>query len=119
MFLAGIVFFLACVGIVALFTLKWWEREHAHVLLPQARRSLDLQALRVKLLVIAGTRDIEKLWPYILHLMRATVHAGAVAFGHLAHWIGGRSPAPSDLLSHKNRLERGGPPSEFLHQSIE
>jgi len=119
MFLAGTVFFLACVGIVALFTLKWWEREHARVLFPQVRRSLDLQALRVKLLVIAGSRDIEKLWPYMLFLVRATVHAGAVAFGHLAHWIGERSHALADLVSHKHRFERGAPRSEFLKQVIE
>ena len=80
------------------------------------RRKADAQALRMKELLIAGTRDLEKLPPHLLHILRGSVRMGAIAFGHLAHWIGERSHELADLVSHKHRFERRPPRSEFLKQ---
>ena len=116
MVLAGSVFFLAGVGIIALFGLKRWERTHARTLFPRMRESADRLALRMKALLMQGTQDLEKLPPYILYLLRIGVHVGAMAFGQLAHWIGERSHDLADLVSHKHRFERRPPRSEFLKQ---
>ena len=112
---AGVVFFLALVGITGLFVLKQWEGKHARILFPEVRRRADIQALRIKALAHASSRGVEKeLWPYLLLLARRIVRGAAIAFGHLAHWIGERSHALADLVSHKHRFERGAPRSEFL-----
>ena len=112
----GVIFFLSGIGIIALFALKRWENTHARVLFPHVRRVADEQALRMKQFLTAGVRDLEKLPPFLLYLLRIGVHIGAVAFGHLAHWIGERSHALADVVSHKHRFERRPPRSEFLMQ---
>ena len=113
------MFFLAFAGIVGLFALKRWESAHAKVFLPGIRYSADEQARRLKVLLLAGTRDLEKLPPFLLRLASLIVRVLAIAFGHLAHWIGERSHALADLVSYKHRFERKETRSEFLKQVIE
>ncbi len=116
MMFAGVVFFLAGVCIVALFTLKRWERNNGRFLFPEVRHKADELALRIKSFLLASTRDFEKLPPYIFYILRIGVHMAALTFGHLAHWIGERSHDLADLVSHKHRFERRPPRSEFLKQ---
>jgi len=115
---AGVIFFLACIGVTALFILRRWENEHGRVLLPGLHHEADLQALKLKMVLFARTRDVEKIVPFLFRLLQRGVRAAAIAFGHLAHWIGERSHALADLVSHKYRFERRETRSEFLKQVI-
>jgi hypothetical protein len=116
---ATIVFLLALVGIVALFGLKHWELARGRVLAPALRESADKQALRVKELMGALQIDLAKLPPLLLYAAQRTLHAAAVDFGHLMHWLGVQAHNLADLVSHKRNFQRGETRSEFLKKVSE
>src|SRR5665213_353865 len=98
-----IVFFLALIGIVALFTLKRWELARERVLFPSFRTRADSEALHLKDLFAAQN----------------VVHGMAVDAGHIAHWLGAQSHRLADSVSHKRNFERGQTKSEFLKKVSE
>ena len=116
MFFAGTAFFLACAGIIGLFALKRWEEGHRRMVLPEFRRGADEKSVKLKAMILASSRDLEKLPPLLLTIASALVRVLAIGFGHLAHWIGERSHALADLVSYKHRFERKETRSEFLKQ---
>jgi len=116
MIFAGTAFFLACAGIIGLFTLKRWEEEHQRMVLSEFRRGADEKAVKLKAMILASSHDLEKLPPLLLAIASAIVRVLAIGFGHLAHWIGERSHALADLVSYKHRFERKETRSEFLKQ---
>lgn len=115
----GAAFFFAFFGLVGLFALKRWEHLHGSILFPEIRQRADEQALRFKAMLASGLRNFGRLPHILVYLLRIGVHVAAVAFGHLAHWIGERSHDLADLVSHKHRFERRETRSEFLKQVIE
>ncbi len=116
---AGALFIFAFFGLVALFALKRWESRRERIIFPEVRRYADEGALGIKMFMLAALWYLRKL-PYILfHVVRIGIHICAVTFGHLAHWIGEKSHALADLVSHKHRFERRETQSEFLKKVIE
>src|ERR1700739_4369093 len=102
----AIVFFLALILIIALFTLKQWELSHERQLFPRLRESADAKALRVKDLALAARKDAEHLPPFLLEAARSIVHGIAVDAGYLAIWLGRQSHRLADSVSHKRNFER-------------
>lgn len=119
MLVAGVIFFGALLGISSLLLLKRWEFTHDRRLFPGFRLATDERALQIKSFLIEGTSNLEALIPFSLRLLQRAVRAGAIAFGHLAHWLGRRSHELADLVSHKYRFERRETRSEFLKKVIE
>ena len=118
-FTATALFFLALLGLIALFTLKYWELARERVLFPALRERADSGALRLKELVIAGRKDLGKLPPILLFAAQSVVHGIAVDAGHVAHWLGRQSHRLADSVSHKRNFERGQTRSEFLKKVAE
>jgi len=114
-----IVFFLALIGIVALFTLKRWELARERVLFPSFRTRADSEALHLKDLLTAAKKDAENLPPLLLFAAQNVVHGMAVDAGHIAHWLGAQSHRLADSVSHKRNFERGQTKSEFLKKVSE
>jgi len=114
-----IIFFLALIGIVALFTLKRWELSRERVLFPAMRSRADSQALHLKELLAAAKKDAENLPPVLLFAAQSVVHGIAVDAGHIAHWLGAQSHRLADSVSHKRNFERGETRSEFLKKVSE
>lgn len=116
---AGIAFFGALLGIGSLLILKRWEITHSHIFFPDIRATLDTQALRLKVILFTASHNVGSLPPFFLILLQRIVQRGAIAFGHLAHWMGRRSHDLADLVSHKYKFERRETRSEFLKKVIE
>ncbi|HTR18373.1 MAG TPA: hypothetical protein VMH91_00080 [Candidatus Paceibacterota bacterium] len=116
---ATVIFFLALIGIVALFTLKRWELARERVLLPSLRERADSEALHLKELLAAGKKDLGNLPPFLLFAAQSIVHGIAVDAGHVAHWLGAQSHRLADSVSHKRNFERGQTRSEFLKKVAE
>lgn len=119
MLIAGIAFCAALCGITALLFLKRWELTHDRVLFQDARRLADVRALQLKHFLFHAAFVIESLPNVLLVILRRLIRRGAIAFGHLAHWLGERSHDLADLVSHKHRFERKEIRSEFLKQVAE
>jgi hypothetical protein len=116
---ATIVFLLAFFGIIALFALKYWEFARRRAFAPGLRESADKQALHVKELMGALQIDLAKLPPLLLYAAQRTLHAAAVDFGHLMHWLGSQAHNLADFVSHKRNFQRGETRSEFLKKVSE
>lgn len=116
---AAIVFFLALILIVALFTLKHWEISRERVLFPDFRHQADEQALHLKDLALAARKDAEHLPPILLDAAQSVVHGIAVDAGHIAIWLGEQSHRLADSVSHKRNFERRETKSEFLKKVSE
>lgn len=116
---AGIAFFGALLGIGSLLILKRWETTHNHIFFSDIRATLDRQALWLKRVLFTASRNVGSLPPFFIILLQQVVQKGAIAFGHLAHWLGRRSHDLADLVSHKYKFERRETRSEFLKKVIE
>lgn len=119
MALATIIFFISLVGLAGLFGFKHWENGREQMPWQDARRRIDERAHRTKEIMLVSAIELEKLPPYLLHVMRISIQRGAISFGYLAHWLGRRSHALADLVSHKHRFQRKETNSEFLKKVIE
>lgn len=109
-----VVFILALLGIAALFALKYWELKHERTLAPQLRARADVQADRVKELLIAARADLEKLPPLMVRMGRMLIHDAALAFAAFARLVERGAHDIADLVSYKHRFEKRETQSEFL-----
>lgn len=116
---AAAIFFLALILIIGLLALKQWELSRGRVLLPQWRERADLEALRLKDLMLAARKDAEHLPPFLLDAGTSVVQGIAVDAGHLAIWLGQQSHRLADAVSHKRNFERRETKSEFLKKVSE
>ncbi|QQG37838.1 MAG: hypothetical protein HYS26_04420 [Candidatus Kaiserbacteria bacterium] len=116
---AIIVFLLSLFGILSLFGLKRWEESKSRTLAPALRGKLDAEALRLKDLLFALQKDLEKLPPETLHLARILVHKTALGAASVARGFERQAHRLADLVSHKGRFTRRAPRSEFLQKVIE
>jgi len=116
---AAIIFLIALLGIIGLFSLKAWETSRGTMIAPDLRSAADFQALRLKDLLLAGRKDLEHLPPLLLYATQRIVHGIAVDAGHIAHWLGVQSHRLADAVSHKRNFERGQTKSEFLKKVSE
>ena len=119
MALATTVFFVALAGLICLFGFKYWENRRGKMPWSNTRRRIDAHAHRTKEIMLVSVVELEKLPPHLINFMRASVQRGAIAFGYLAHWLGRRSHALADMISHKHRFQRKETNSEFLKKVIE
>lgn len=119
MVFATVVFLLALIGIIALFALKYWELARGRVVARDLRESADREALHVKELIGALQLDLAKLPPLMLFAAQRMLHAAAVDFGHLMHWLGAQAHNLADFVSHKRNFERRETRSEFLKKVSE
>ena len=119
MLTAGIAFFGALFGIGSLLFLKRWELSHNRTVFSDTRQKADQYALQLKGHIFRAAYSVETLPTIFLMVLQRVVRRGAIAFGHLAHWLGGRSHELADLVSHKYRFERRETRSEFLKKVIE
>ncbi|HEV3245471.1 MAG TPA: hypothetical protein VG102_03860 [Candidatus Paceibacterota bacterium] len=110
---AAIIFFLALILIIGLFTIKQWELVHNRVLFPLWRERADAEALHLKVLLFAARKDVEHLPPLLLYAARSIVHGIAVDAGHVAIWLGEQSHRLADTVSQRG-FERRETRSEFL-----
>lgn len=115
----AIIFFLALILIIALFTLKQWELSHERVFFAPWRERADFQAEHLKELLLAARRDAEHLPPFLLDAAQSVVHGIAVDAGHLAIWLGEQSHRLADTVSHKRNFEPLETKSEFLKKMSE
>ncbi|MDR3571193.1 MAG: hypothetical protein P4L81_03270 [Candidatus Pacebacteria bacterium] len=115
----AIVFFIALILIVGLFTLKRWELSHERVLFRNLRQRADAQALHLKELALAARKDVEHLPPFLLDAATSIVQGIAVDAGHLAIWLGKQSHRLADSVSHKRNFEPRETKSEFLKKVAE
>lgn len=115
----ALVFFVALILIIGLFVLKQWELSRGSVLLPSLRIRADLEAVRLKELMLAARKDVGNLPPLLLDAAQSVVHGIAVDAGHLAIWLGKQSHRLADSVSHKRNFERRETKSEFLKKVSE
>lgn len=115
----AIVFFLALILIIALFTLKQWELSHERVFFAPWRQRMDTQAAHLKELMLAARQDIAHLPPFLLDAAQSVVHGIAVDAGHIAIWLGQQSHRLADTVSHKRNFEPRETKSEFLKKVSE
>jgi hypothetical protein len=119
MLFSAIVFFVALIGIVALFSFKQWELSRERVVAPDIRMRADAQARHLKELMEAGRKDLEHLPPLLLYAAQRIIHGIAVDAGHVAHWLGVQAHKLADSVSHKRNFERRETKSEFLKKVAE
>lgn len=116
---AAAVFAGSLVGIIALFTLKYWELRRGTLLMPGIRAKLDGRALQIKELVSAARTDVSRLAPELVRFARRSIHEGALAFAALARTLERQAHRLADTVSHKRGFERRETRSEFLKKVAE
>ncbi len=119
MALATTIFFISLAGLAGLFGFKLWENGRGQMPWQDARRRIDEHAHRTKEIMLVSVVELEKLPPYLLLFISTSIQRGAISFGYLAHWLGRRSHALADMVSHKHRFQRKETNSEFLKKVIE
>jgi hypothetical protein len=116
---AGIVFFLALIGIIALFAVKFREVDSGVKIGSEWRSALDAEALHVKDLLSAAELDLKKVVPLILYWGHVAIHRAALEFARLARAASSRAHRLADFVSHKRNFRRGETRSEFLKKIAE
>ena len=119
MTLAIVVFFFALLGIVCLFTLKYWENRRARIVAPLIREKLDTRALQLKDLLVAARINLDKVPPEALRLSRIIIHEAALALAASARFAEVQAHRLADLVSYKHRFEKRETNSEFLEKVAE
>ncbi len=119
MLFAATSFFLAAVGITALFALKSWEVRNGRVFAPAIRMKMDRHALQAKELLVAARVDLAKLPPAVLRLGRFLLREIALGLAILARLSERKLHKLADFVSHKHRFEKRETRSEFLKRVSE
>ena len=111
---ALILFIASLVGVVGLFTLKYWETARGVVLAPALRRMADEKAIELKYFLERCRAASNQVAPFAVKLMRVIIHDLALAFAAFAREAEKQSYRLADLVSHKHRFERRETRSQFL-----
>lgn len=113
------VFIASIVGIVAVFSIKYWELKRQIVIAPAIRARADDGAREFKHLLGRSRVELMKLPPVLLYLSRVLVHMAALKAASSARYLERQAHRLADVVSHKHRFERRAPRSEFLKQMNE
>lgn len=119
MTLAMIVFFAALAGVIALFSLKFWEERRGRILAERSRARADEMALGLKDRLDDARAHAERIPPEVAHLSRKAVHAAALGTVGVARGMEKQALRVADLVSAKRGFERRETKSEFLKQVTE
>jgi len=119
MMFAVTVYIASLVGIVAIFSVKFWEDKKQVVIAPSFRASADEHARELKRLVGRSRVEMMKLPPVLLYVSRVLVHMAALKAAASARYLERQAHRLADVVSHKHRFERRAPRSEFLKQMNE
>lgn len=109
-------FFIALVGLIALFALKRVEVRRGTVFLPEWRAKADERSLQLKSAGIGLWADITKFPPVALRTSRFLVHETALGIAAFARMAERGAHRLADLVSHKRGFERRETRSEFLRK---
>ena len=116
---AIIVFFLALLGIIALFALKMRELRSGHTAIAEWRAAGDREALHLKELLSAAQLDLKKVPPLAVHFAHVVLHFAALEFARAARAASRQAHALADFVSHKHNFQRKETRSEFLKKMSE
>lgn len=111
---AAVLFILSCVGIAAIFALKYWERRQSRELVPEWRDAADAKARELKVLLANARRQAEKVPPLLVVIARYAIHEAALGIARLARGLEARAHTVADMVSHRRGFERRAPKNEFL-----
>lgn len=114
-----IVFFLALLGIAALFVIKFWELRRGRVLFHSWRERADVRALQLKELMDAARVDLAKVPPEVVRLSRFGIHRVALGFAAFARNSEYYAHRVADLVSYRHHFEKRATQSEFLKKVAE
>jgi hypothetical protein len=106
----------AIIGIVSLFYIKHWEEREARVFAPGVRLYCDEKALELKGFLGLCQKQVRKLGPTTLRILRALLHDLALSLAALSRASERQAHRLADMVSHKHRFERRETKSEFLKQ---
>lgn len=116
---AIVVFLVSLLGIVILFSVKYWEIRRERVFFLAWRQKADVRALQLKELLDAARIDLSKLPPGAMRLSRIGIHQLALGFAALARTAEGYAHQLADVVSYKHRFEKRDTRSEFLKKVAE
>ncbi len=116
---AGVVFFIACALIIALFYLNIREYQRGYHLIHEWRLVADREALQLKELIRAADLDLKKVPSLLVYVFHVSIHFAALEFAHLARHASRQAHALADFVSHKRNFERKETRSEFLRKMTE
>ncbi|MBI5457456.1 hypothetical protein HY971_01900 [Candidatus Kaiserbacteria bacterium] len=116
---ATLMFLLSLLGVIALFSLKYWEIRSERVVLSALRQKADVRAQQLKELMDAARLDLAKLPPWALRLSRIGIHQLALGFAAFARTAESYAHQLADLVSYKHRFEKRDTSSEFLKKVAE
>ena len=119
MLFAAVIFFGSFIGIVMLFSIKYWEMRTKRVIAPAVRTKADVHALQFKELLAKSRIEFEKLPPEIVHLTRVAIHESALGVAAFARALERGAHKLADMASHKHRFERRESTNDYLKQVIE
>ncbi|MCR4325580.1 MAG: hypothetical protein NUV59_02120 [Patescibacteria group bacterium] len=119
MTIAMVFFLLALVGVITLFSLKYWEIRSGRVVMPEMRTRIDESARYLKGLMLAARVDLAKLSPQVLRIARLLVHEAALLLAALARAGERQAHRLADMVSYKHRFEARKTRSEFLKKVSE
>ena len=110
------LFLIGGAGIIALFTLKYYELK-GRVLMPQrAHMFMDAKALALKGSLSNSRGSMRKVLPIAHLISRYLVHQAALKFARFANFLESQAHSVADRVSHKHSFQRRDSKSEFLHQ---
>lgn len=113
------LFVLALVGIVGLFTLRFFEEKNGAKHMPALRARADEYALLCKDWLETLRRDAEYLAPAAARIGRELVHEGALGFASFARMLERGAYALADRVGHKHRFVPRETRNEFLRRVSE
>ena len=119
MLIAVLIFLGSILGIVLLFSVKYWEEKTQRVFAVPLRSRADVQALRFKDLLARSRSELSKFPPNFLYISRIVLREVALGAASLARASERQAHRIADMVSHKHRFEKREPRSEFLKKMSE
>ena len=116
---ATIVLGMSILGIVFLFLVKAWEEKRGRVWMPEVRLTLDARAVELKELLHRAERELGKLGPTSIRVVRTLLHELALSLAALSRASERQAHRLADLVSHKRTFRRRESTNKFLRQVSE
>ncbi|HEY4514482.1 MAG TPA: hypothetical protein VJH69_04155 [Candidatus Paceibacterota bacterium] len=114
MIFALVTFYGSLLGIIVLFSIKYWEQRKQLGFAAPLRRRADERAVQIKIMLSRGRAEFAKLPVRLNHFARAAVHFAALETAHLARILEAQAHRLADFVSHKHHFEKSETKSEFL-----
>jgi len=116
---AAILFIISLLGIMGLFSLKFWEERRGGVVLARLRAEGDEKALALKSSLEKYRHESQKLYPTAILLGRYLVHEAALGLAKGARGLEAQAHRLADMVSHKHAFQRRETRSQFLREVSE